>query len=200
MSSPTSSELEFELMSLHPSIYPQLLPIDRSKIRLVPIQQSKWPPSPLGELVSGSPPPSESQKLVSTASQKHLTSNNGPEATQGYAPYPIKGESAESTSLTMGPHRPQPLCDARLHQLQIGYWTRIPISDDFAACVISSYLVRDHRMLGLFDADLFISDLVERRLEFCSPFLLSSLMYYACVSPDPVLPLKCEGNLSSSEW
>lgn len=64
----------------------------------------------------------------------------------------------------------------------MNYWTRVPISDELAARVISSYLSREHPILGLFDADLFVTDLVERRLRFCTPFLLCTLMCYACVS------------------
>lgn len=62
------------------------------------------------------------------------------------------------------------------------YWTRVPISDDFAARVLSSYLVRDHPIIGLFDADLFLDDLVGKCLDFCSPLLVSALMFHACVS------------------
>ncbi|KXL45058.1 MAG: hypothetical protein FE78DRAFT_148967, partial [Acidomyces sp. 'richmondensis'] len=61
----------------------------------------------------------------------------------------------------------------------IKYWTVVPISNEFAASIISQYLEVDHPTLGFFDADLFIHDLVYRRLEFCSPLLVSSLLYWA---------------------
>jgi hypothetical protein len=73
-------------------------------------------------------------------------------------------------------------CDPRLHQLNIGYWTRIRVTNEFAAAVISLYLEVDHPTHGFFDADLFLDDLVNQRHQFCSKFLVSSLLYYGCVS------------------
>lgn len=76
---------------------------------------------------------------------------------------------------------PSPYCDPRLQDLAVGYWTRIPIEDALAARAISHFLTTDHPVLGLFDADLFIQDLVDQSLNFCSSFLFHSIMSLACV-------------------
>ncbi|KAK8076322.1 hypothetical protein PG994_003594 [Apiospora phragmitis] len=78
------------------------------------------------------------------------------------------------------PARPPSYIDERLHRLQIDYWTSVPISNDFAATVISSYLEVDHPVYAFFDADLFLHDLVHLEITFCSPFLVSSLLSQAC--------------------
>lgn len=74
-----------------------------------------------------------------------------------------------------------PYCDPRLEDLTIGYWTRIAIEDGLAARAISHFLITDHPVLGFFDADLFLQDLVDQSLNFCSSFLFHSVMSLACV-------------------
>lgn len=81
------------------------------------------------------------------------------------------------------------LCDQRLKHISILSWTRIPISNDLAARLISFYLTVDHPILGLFDADLFLGDLVAHKTEFCCPLLLSAVLCFACVCrQDTLLP------------
>ncbi|KAH8754767.1 hypothetical protein F5883DRAFT_431032, partial [Diaporthe sp. PMI_573] len=72
------------------------------------------------------------------------------------------------------------LCDQRLEHIKILNWTQVPISNDLGARLISFYLTVDHPILGLFDADLFLGDLVAHRTEFCCPFLLSAVLCFAC--------------------
>ena len=72
--------------------------------------------------------------------------------------------------------------DERLKGLRIEFWTSIPITDEFAASVLSLYFKVDHPLHGFFDTDLFLRDLVQCRSEFCSPFLVATLMFYGCVS------------------
>lgn len=55
------------------------------------------------------------------------------------------------------------------------------MTTEFAALAISFYLTTDHPILGLFDADLFLGDLVARKLDFCTPLLLNALLAFACV-------------------
>jgi hypothetical protein len=57
----------------------------------------------------------------------------------------------------------------------------VPVADDFAASVISAFLVKDHSLMGIFDADLVIHDLVNYETDYCSPFFVSALMSIACV-------------------
>lgn len=72
--------------------------------------------------------------------------------------------------------------DERLRRLQIDYWTSVPVSNGFAATVISAYLEVDHPCYAFFDVDLFLHDLVNLGINFCSPFLVSSMLSQACVS------------------
>lgn len=60
-------------------------------------------------------------------------------------------------------------------------WTQVTISDQLAARVLSHYLVTDHPILALFDADLFLQDLVARQTDFCSPLLVNAVLCFACV-------------------
>jgi hypothetical protein len=78
---------------------------------------------------------------------------------------------------------PQPsYYDQRLEHLDIKFWTTVSVTTQFAASAISIYLVTDHPVFGLFDAELFITDLVECKLNYCCPFLVSSLLAFASVS------------------
>ncbi|KAK7571424.1 hypothetical protein V3481_018638 [Fusarium oxysporum f. sp. vasinfectum] len=100
---------------------------------------------------------------------------------QKNTPLPLPSTSQDSGQ-TRELEKPglQKYCDSCLERLQIGYWTKIPISDDFAASLISFYINNDHKIMGFFDADLFLGDLVERRQRFCSSFLVSVVLYMAC--------------------
>ncbi|KAI0432189.1 hypothetical protein F5Y09DRAFT_354010 [Xylaria sp. FL1042] len=71
-------------------------------------------------------------------------------------------------------------CDERLQYLQVGFWTDIKVSNDFTARVISMYIKTDHPLLGLFDTRLFINDLVNQRINYCSKFLFHAVMYLGC--------------------
>ncbi|KAM0809278.1 putative Zn(2)-C6 fungal-type domain-containing protein [Seiridium cardinale] len=87
-----------------------------------------------------------------------------------------------STTQDFPPYNPQlaaQYCDPRLEALDISFWTDVPVTNRFAAGAISHYLDIEHQVLGLFDAQSFIGDLVGHRIEFCSPFLVSSLLSFA---------------------
>lgn len=84
--------------------------------------------------------------------------------------------------LPASPRQEAAYCDERLHNLQVGYWTDVTVTDDFAARVLSLYITTDHPLLGLFSPDLFITDLVNHQARFCSRFLFHALMYLGCVS------------------
>ena len=87
----------------------------------------------------------------------------------------------DALGLTRTPRPPNRLCDIRLQDLRIAYWTTVPISNDKAAAIISLYLENQHPVLGTFDADLFVQDMVGQQLRFCSPFLVNAVLYYGCV-------------------
>ncbi|KAI0098541.1 hypothetical protein GGR51DRAFT_552531 [Nemania sp. FL0031] len=71
-------------------------------------------------------------------------------------------------------------CDNRLSNLQADVWSDVLVPNEFIARAISLYINTDHPLLGLFDTDLFITDLVGGQTRFCSRFLFHSLMYLAC--------------------
>jgi hypothetical protein len=73
-------------------------------------------------------------------------------------------------------------CHRRLQNLNISRWTNVPVSNDFAARIITLYLETDHPLLGIFDPCLFIDDLVNGATSYCSSFLVNTLMFLGCVS------------------
>lgn len=81
---------------------------------------------------------------------------------------------------TAGPTRT--FCDLRLSQFDIEKWTDVRIDTELAAGALSFYLETDHPILGLFDADLFLHDLVSGEHNFCSPMLVNSVLAWSCVS------------------
>ncbi|KAF4954607.1 hypothetical protein FSARC_12047 [Fusarium sarcochroum] len=88
----------------------------------------------------------------------------------------------------MGPAQAKPLFHESLARLDISYWTDVPIRNDVAAQVISLYMEIDYPVLPLFHADLFIQDLVQRRSFFCSRFLVSALLAWACQAYTAIQP------------
>lgn len=74
------------------------------------------------------------------------------------------------------------LCDSRLEELDIQFWTDVSIDNDTAARCISLYLETDHPLLGHFDPELFVLDLVSCQDQYCSSLLVNALLYWACVS------------------
>lgn len=75
--------------------------------------------------------------------------------------------------------------DSRLEQLNIEFWTSVPLTNACAASAISLYLETHHPIWSFFDASLFVRDLVECRTgseSVCSPLLVSSLLAFAMVS------------------
>ncbi|KAK8869271.1 conidial development fluffy [Apiospora arundinis] len=92
----------------------------------------------------------------------------------------LRPSHQQDSTLPFGSEAASIYADDRLHRLQIDYWTSVPISNEFAATVISIYLEVDHPFYGLFDADLFLTDLVNREITFCSPFLVSTLLSQTC--------------------
>ena len=105
--------------------------------------------------------------------------------------YDFRPKTLRSPSPTAVPATPHdtastfdadPYYDPCLSQLNIGFWTNVEITNHLAAVVISSYLETDHPMCGFFSAELFMRDLTKLNLEYCSAFLVSSLLAFACVS------------------
>lgn len=171
MTPQADSTLEFEIMVRHPLIYPRLIPMDAASIKL----------SPAGESLLNKPDRSNLQ-LFSPADSSPGTGRQSPSCPGGPAPPQPRGNRArEGSPRAEEPREANQYCDARLHDLDISYWTRVPANNQYAAAAISMYLQADHAILGQFDADLFLTDLVEQRPRFCSPFLVSAFLYVVFV-------------------
>ena len=182
---PVRTDFEFELMVCHPMAYPALVPVDTASINL-----SLYPMSAVRQSTHAGDShldygtSAEYQNTTSLYEQARLASTGGvcPRLLIEEPPSALCGADTARPCSVPGPPQARSYLDDRLHRLHIGYWTRVPISDEFAAKILSFYLEVDHPLLGLFDADLFLGDLVDQRLRFCSAFLVSSLLFYVCVS------------------
>jgi hypothetical protein len=106
-----------------------------------------------------------------------------PQLSVGFPPSALGDISPQKDYLGAGQFQAQKYCDSRLNDLRVDFWTKVPISNEFAAAAISVYLENEHAILGFFDADLFLTNLIDHSLDYCSPFLVSSLLCLACVSP-----------------
>lgn len=53
---------------------------------------------------------------------------------------------------------------------------------ELATSLLEFYIEMDHPILGLFDIDLFLDDLLHQRTRFCSSLLVTSIVLWACVS------------------
>ena len=156
---PVSNGAEFELMVQHPAAYFKIMPVQVSFLeRLVQIPTT-LPHSPrYGAKQSTNTTKGENLACSSTSTLPRLA-------------------QTRPAALPRGKY-----CDIRLQQLQMDRWTRVPVENEFAAAVLSNYLENDHLVSGFFDADALLDDLANRRTQFCSSFILSSLMFLACVS------------------
>lgn len=92
---------------------------------------------------------------------------------------PNTDTSDQSAQYAVEPPR---LCDERLNQLDITRWTDVDITSDLAAKCISLYLETDHPLLGQFDPELFVAQLISGEEKYCSSLLVNALLYWACVS------------------
>jgi hypothetical protein len=169
---PTETATEFELMTRHQAVYLKVDPVGRSFLEhLVDIS---WPPARFSRRTGTSSPPDgfASGDQSSDAEVASLGQPQGISRGTVSFPQPIAYPSA-----------PEQLCDERLGKMQINYWTRVPVTNALAAAALSHYLEKDHLVMDFFDADVVLDDLVTCRPRFCTPFLFSSLMFVAFVSP-----------------
>jgi hypothetical protein len=85
----------------------------------------------------------------------------------------------DSERAVQKPSLPRTFCDDHLHKINIGYWSMVPMQNELAASLISLYIETDHSYLGFLDMDLFLEDIMYCRQRFCSPFLVSAVLYNA---------------------
>jgi hypothetical protein len=160
------SDIEFELTTLHESVYPVLAPLSPKSIEL----EALFPYRP--------------RRSLTPESATRTTDGAVADTTPILVPVLLSPLSTETKSKRRpsDPARIRPYVDRRLDQLDVSYWTQIPISNEFAAHVLSNYFEIYHPVLGSFDTDLFLADLTEHKLNNCSVFLFNALMAHACVS------------------
>jgi hypothetical protein len=151
-------------MLKHCTAYPQLPPIRASSIKL----------SKAGESILNSLGTSHAAMMATSPRDGDYVSGQ----------WPVDGALQPFLQASLG-DTGQPelvmLCDSRLLDIHLEDWTKVPISNDLAAKIISRFLQTDHPIVGAFDEDLILTDLVERQGRHCSSFLVNSIMYFACV-------------------
>ncbi|KIW04772.1 uncharacterized protein PV09_03962 [Verruconis gallopava] len=153
---PSHINFALELTTIYPNSYPILEPINTASISINDLFTPKRGHAPLPTPVTRTPP-------------------------LQMADLELKYPSPPPEDLwQVGPVQAPSYADQRLNQLRMNFWTSVPITDDFAASALSLYLRTDHPYQGFFDSDLFIRDLVDLKTDFCSSFLVASLMFYAC--------------------
>lgn len=97
-------------------------------------------------------------------------------------PSPLRGVPNNTTSPVSGPARDRFYCDPRLKNINFGYWTTVPVSNGFAASLISLFLENEYGIVATFDVETFLTDMVACHFDFCSSFLVNSLLCLASVS------------------
>lgn len=83
--------------------------------------------------------------------------------------------------------------DALAAHLRIDHWTNVSVTNRYAAGAISMYLDTEHLMLRLFDPETFLNDLISTDNDYCSAFLVNSLLALASqiyVKEDPKASIK----------
>ncbi|KAF2633415.1 hypothetical protein BU25DRAFT_444170 [Macroventuria anomochaeta] len=101
----------------------------------------------------------------------------------------------EDVKSTDKPSNHPEYCDSRLEELNIDFWTSVPVTNDRAASAISLYLETHHPIWSFFDASQFIIDLVECRVgseSTSSPFMVSSLLAFAMQGYSSIDPAAAE--------
>ncbi|KZL86468.1 c6 transcription factor, partial [Colletotrichum incanum] len=168
------SNIEFELTRRHPSAYPQTRRL--SRIEMSESMASR--PAKIARVAYSS----EEEHSVSGDSD-HLVTTETTEYSPSFASkVPPRPYDTAFFVPPMGPVPPPPPIhrDSRLKNLDIGFWTVVSIANHDAADIISLYLETDHPILGLFDLDLFLDDLMSGQVRYCSSLLVNALLAFAC--------------------
>ena len=176
---PMQSGTEFELMLRSPISYPKIdRPEGRTSSKLPPLWKNRMPRMDCS-LDATDPeklPLTQSlQQIVEVAEESASTRETG-----------LDEHSLKSRTKSCSDQNRFEMVtvywDQRLENLNIAFWTTVPVTDQLAAGAISLYLETDYTITSMFNAHLFVGDLVGCRLQFCSPFMVSSLLSLACVS------------------
>ncbi|GKT88647.1 C6 transcription factor [Colletotrichum tofieldiae] len=149
------SNIEFELTRRHPSAYPQT----RRLLRIGTSESMASRPAKIARAAYSSekdhPVSGDSNHLFTTETKKYR-----PSFASEVSPRPYNTAFFVSPMGPVPPPPPPIHRDPRLKNLNIGFWTVVSITNHDAADIISLYLETDHPILGLFDLDLFLDDLI----------------------------------------
>ncbi|KAL0778969.1 hypothetical protein CaCOL14_003453 [Colletotrichum acutatum] len=156
-----NSSLELELMANFPTAYPNLRTIPATAPEREALLSSNS--SRRSKPFENQPPDDGVSSIMSDGA---LQNTNGPL----HMAAPPDGQ---------GNTRPS-ICDDRLRHLDVSFWTTVSISNDLAARILSVYLTTDHPLLGTFDPNLFVNDLVNHQTTNCSRLLVSTVLYWGC--------------------
>ncbi|KAL6915421.1 hypothetical protein FSST1_006916 [Fusarium sambucinum] len=159
---PPSCPLELELMVRHSVAYPVLLPLTPASL-------------PLDELLI--PRRLESLGVQLPTDSSHCQSSPD-----------INTKQDASASIDVHKnlsHLTESLTNL-LSQVDISLWITLPIPNNVAVEAIALYLNNDYPVIPLFDADLFLRDLVRNQPYFCSSFLVTALLAWACQAYTPI--------------
>lgn len=170
---PLQSNTEFELLIRHPNAFPAL---DLSK------QAQNF-----GNTFAGPSTPMWSQSSSSSASSRAVSADPGLPKSSGIQPtfsFPNTSDN-RAPEKSEGPAK-HSYFDARLSFLEVSFWTTVPITNGQAAQAISCYLEVQHHIWGVFDAGLFVRDLIGFGFQFCSPFMVSALLAVSCAVYRPL--------------
>ncbi|CAK7229477.1 hypothetical protein SEUCBS140593_007259 [Sporothrix eucalyptigena] len=159
ISPPTGSHLEFELAARYRAVYARLEPVDDASLQAL-LMPAEYVQEPAGGFLDDMMDSSSSSTTPTPSAASFTTSTEIP---------PAQTLARKSAYI-----------DDRLQLLQIEYWTSVPISNSVAASIISFYLEYDHTLFHIFDADLFLADLIDCRSDYCSAFLVNSILFFAC--------------------
>lgn len=84
--------------------------------------------------------------------------------------------------------------DERLINMDMKNWSRVLISRELAASIISYYIANDYQTMPLFHLELFLQSFAANDKQFCSSIFVNSLFSWACVGHiallHTVLPLR----------
>lgn len=179
LSPPTQTSLEFELQVSHSPAYTPLEPLD-----LRSIDVSSW-------FLPGVSQPAPSRAVL----PQGLSDTQPRRGRKCDSPTPMSETSqnqrhADGTSISPtrqwqvpvnGVVMHQDLSDDRLQSLEMSYWSTVAVENELAAAALTHFLLVHYPIFACFDASLFLDGLVDRKVDHCSPFLVSSVLSIACV-------------------
>ncbi|KAB5581222.1 hypothetical protein GE09DRAFT_1213629 [Coniochaeta sp. 2T2.1] len=166
--------IELELMMRYPVAYPCLCPVDVEPALFESLPTLALP-------TPGLPTPERSSTGAS--------SSTGP---IGSPEVHMSGDGTETANDSMHRQSSQSYCDARLSRTDFRKWTSVQVENRLAAGAVSYYLETDHPIHGLFDEDLFLTDLNSGQKSFCSAVLVNAVLGWACLHSTS-LPFNDEG-------